>query len=68
MNFKDLTQQQKAILRVKLENTENMQQFFEVLHKEFDLKNCKPTLLTKKTFAASMVSMVLPMINPPTNE
>jgi hypothetical protein len=68
MNFKEYTAQQKAILRVKLENSSNMSEFFDILGKEFNLKACSPSLMTKKTFAASLTSMVLPMLNPETNE
>ena len=68
MNYKDYTPQQKAILRVKLENTANMDEFFKLLAIEFNLKKCSPSLITKKTFAASLTTMVLPMLNPETNE
>ena len=64
MTYKEYTNQERQILRIKLENAQNMAEFFSILDKEFDMETCKPSLITKKTFAASMVSMVLPMINP----
>lgn len=62
--FKDMTAQDKQILRVKLENADNMAEFLNVLNAEFNLSTCRPGLMTKKTISASMVSVILPMLNP----
>lgn len=62
--FKDMTAQEKQILRVKLENADNMAEFLNVLNSEFNLSICRPGLMTKKTISASMVSVILPMLNP----
>lgn len=67
-SFKDYTHQQKQLLRVKLENTDNMAEFLNVLQSEFNLTTCRPGLVTKKTISASMVNLILPMLNPLINE
>jgi len=67
-SFKNYTHQQKQLLRVKLENTDNMAEFLNVLQNEFNLTTCRPGLVTKKTISASMVNLILPMLNPLINE
>lgn len=62
--FKDLNKEQKEKIKNKLEQTYNMQDFLFCLNTQFDLKNAKVSELTKKILANSMISIVLPLINP----
>lgn len=62
--FKDLNKEQKEKIKNKLEQTYNMQDFLFSLNTQFDLKNAKVSELTKKILANSMITIVLPLINP----
>lgn len=62
--FKDLNKEQKEKIKNKLEQTYNMQDFLFSLNTQFDLKNAKVSELTKKILSNSMISIVLPLINP----
>ena len=66
--FKDLNQEEKEQIKQKLENTYNMEDFLFSLNSQFDLRNSKVSELTKKILANSMVSIVLPLINPNYND
>jgi hypothetical protein len=62
--FKDLNKEQKEKIKIKLEQTYNMQDFLFSLNTQFDLKNAKVSELTKKILSNSMITIVLPLINP----
>ncbi len=62
--FKDLNKEQKEKIKNKLEQTYNMQDFLFSLNTQFDLKNAKVSELTKKILSNSMITIVLPLINP----
>ena len=62
--FNTFTSSEKQILIEKLTATDNMEEFLEILKKEFDMKNCKPGTITKKILSTNMVNVVLAMINP----
>ena len=62
--FKDLNREQKEKIKNKLEQTYNMQDFLFSLNTQFDLKNAKVSELTKKILSNSMITIVLPLINP----
>jgi hypothetical protein len=66
--FKDLNKEEKEQIKQKLENTYNMEDFLFSLNSQFDLRNSKVSELTKKILANSMVSIVLPLINPNYND
>ncbi len=66
--FKDLNKEEKEHIKQKLENTYNMEDFLFSLNSQFDLRNSKVSELTKKILANSMVSIVLPLINPNYND
>ena len=66
--FKDLNKEEKEQIKQKLENTYNMEYFLFSLNSQFDLRNSKVSELTKKILANSMVSIVLPLINPNYND
>lgn len=66
--FKDLSKEEKEQIKQKLENTYNMEDFLFSLNSQFDLRNSKVSELTKKILANSMVSIVLPLINPNYND
>lgn len=62
--FKDLNKEQKEKIKNKLEQTYNMQDFLFSLNTQFDLKNAKVSELTKKILSNSIITIVLPLINP----
>ena len=62
--FKDLNKEQKEKIKNKLEQTYNMQDFLFSLNTQFDLKYAKVSELTKKILSNSMITIVLPLINP----
>lgn len=64
IQFKDLNKEQKEKIKNKLEQTYNMQDFLFSLNTQFDLKNAKVSELTKKILSNSMITIVLPLINP----
>ena len=66
--FKDLNKEEKEHIKQQLENTYNMEDFLFSLNAQFDLRNSKVSELTKKILANSMVSIVLPLINPNYND
>ncbi len=66
--FKDLNREQKEKIKNNLEQTINMQDFLFSLNTQFDLKNARVSELTKKILANSMLSIVLPLINPDYND
>lgn len=66
--FKDLNKEQKEKIKNKLEQTYNMQDFLFSLNTQFDLKNAKVSELTKKILSNSMITIVLPLINPDYND
>jgi len=66
--FKDLSKEEKEHIKQQLENTYNMEDFLFSLNAQFDLRNSKVSELTKKILANSMVSIVLPLINPNYND
>jgi len=62
--FNNLTGSQKVLLKERLERTNTMEDFLNVIHNEFDLTNCKVGMVTGKMLAAGMVNTILPMVNP----
>lgn len=62
--FKNLNQQQREFLRQELRATQDMNEFFAVLQKRFDLSACKPGSMVKETLVNQTISTVLPMLNP----
>lgn len=64
MKFSNLTPAEKKSIEANLNNAKNMREFLAYLNLVFDLENCTPGSTTKKVISASMVNVVLPMINP----
>jgi hypothetical protein len=62
--FNQLTGTERAQIIEALNGAQNMQQFLSYLAVVFDLENCTPGTITKKTISSAMVNTVLPMINP----
>lgn len=63
-HFNDLTASEKAALTEALESTASMQQFWQIINDRFQLVTCIPPTMTKKIVSRSIVTMVLPMLNP----
>jgi len=64
MKYSNLTPEQKKSIEANLNQAKNMRDFLAYLNLVFDLENCVPGSTTKKVISASMVNVVLPMINP----
>jgi len=62
--FNQLTSTERAAIVEQLNKTKNMREFLAYLTVIFDLENCVPGTITKKTISSAMVNTVLPMINP----
>jgi len=62
--FNDLTSSEKEELIEVLVNTPDMAQFWHVINNRFQLQTCIPGGVTKKIVSRSIVTMVLPMLNP----
>lgn len=62
--FNDLSQAEKNELIEVLTATNDMQQFWNVINNRFQLQTCIPNTVTKKIVSRSIVTLVLPMLNP----
>lgn len=62
--YKQATPAQKKTIEAKLNACASMEEIFSVLAENFDLKNCKPGLIVKRSVVAGLVNTVLPMVNP----
>lgn len=62
--FNQLTSTERAAIVDQLNKTKNMHEFLAYLVVVFELQNCQPGTITKKTISNAMVNTVLPMINP----
>ena len=62
--FSTYTGIERAKLIEDLNSTDNIEQFLQILLNRFDMKNCKPGMITRKILASNMVNTVLPMLNP----
>ena len=62
--FNQLTSTEKQQIQEQLNQSRNMREFLMYLAVVFDLENCTPGTITKKTISSAMVNTVLPMINP----
>lgn len=67
MKYNATTQQHKQELTNKLQRCSTMQQMLDVLSKEYKLTECKPGIAVKPVLIKSLVSTVLPMLNPELN-
>lgn len=66
--FNDLTKYEKEQLIQELVDTPNMSDFWHIVNNRFNLQSCIPGGVTKKIVSRSIVNLVLPMLNPYTNE
>lgn len=62
--YNQLTGFEKEKLKEDLNSAPNIEMFLSILMSRFDLRNCKPGLITHRTLSSQMVNTVLPMLNP----
>lgn len=62
--YKRATPEQRKKIESELNSCNSMAEIFAVLNKNFDLKNCKPGMITKRAVITGLTNTVLPMVNP----